>query len=86
MMSAAQKDVIVLPTNVGVKTIETAQAPYKLAATITFGNFYIASLGNDDNGIMDATITSFYSKIMSDKLFHYIWHHFRCRCSLCQRC
>lgn len=75
MMSAAQKDVIVLPTNVGVKTIETAQAPYKLAATITFGNFYIASLGNDDNGIMDATdnIVLFQKNNVPDKLFHYIY-------------
>lgn len=75
IMSAAQKDVIVLPTNVGVKTIETAEAPYKLAATITFGNFFIASLGNDDNGIMEATdnIVVFQKNNVPDKLFHYVY-------------
>lgn len=75
MMSAGQKDIIVLPTNVGVKTIATAQAPYQLAATITFGNFYVASLGNDANGVMEETdnIVLFQKNNVPDKLFHYIY-------------
>lgn len=75
MMAAGQKDVIVLPTNAGVQTIINKQAEYKIAATITFGNFYIVSLNNDDNNVMDATdtILLFQEKNVPDKLFHYIY-------------
>ena len=75
MMSAGQKDVIVLPTNAGVQAIVKANAEYKIAATITFGNFYIASLNNDDNGEMDAsdTILLFQKSNVPDKIFHYIY-------------
>ena len=75
MMSAGQKDVIVLPTNAGVQAIVNANAEYKIAATITFGNFYIASLNNDDNGEMDAsdTILLFQKNNVPDKIFHYVY-------------
>ena len=75
MMSAGQKDVIVLPTNAGVQAITNAKADYKIAATITFGNFYIASLNNDDNQEMDAsdTILLFQKNNVPDKIFHYIY-------------
>ena len=74
IMNAGQKDVIVLPTNAGVGAINK-NAPYKLAATITFGNFYVASLNNDDNGVMDAndTILLFQQNNVPDKLFHYVY-------------
>ena len=45
-------DVIVIDTVSGVKAVQSG-SPYKLAANITFGNFYIASTGNDDNNVMD---------------------------------
>ena len=75
MMVAGQKDVIVLPTNAGVQAIVGKKAPYLLAATITFGNFYIASMGNDDNNVMDAsdTILLFQKGNVPDKIFHYVY-------------
>jgi len=75
MMNAGQKDVIVLPTNAGVQNIVKNNAPYKIAATITFGNFYVASLNNDTNNEMDAsdTILLFQQKNVPDKLFHYVY-------------
>ena len=75
IMEAGQKDVVVLPTNVGVQSITKLNAPYKIAATITFGNFYVASLGNDDNGVMEATdtILLFQQNNVPDKLFHYVY-------------
>ena len=76
MMAASQKDVIVLPTNVGMQTIiKNSSSPYKIAATITFGNFYVASMNNDDNGVMDAgdTILLFQQNNVPDKLFHYVY-------------
>lgn len=74
-MAAGSKDVIVLPTNAGVKAIVDNKAPYKLAATITFGNFYIASLNNDDNQVMDEndTILLFQKNNVPDKIFHYVY-------------
>ena len=75
MMVAGQKDVVVLPTNAGVQAIVGKKAPYLLAATITFGNFYIASMGNDDNNVMDAsdTILLFQKGNVPDKIFHYVY-------------
>ena len=75
MMSKGEKDVIVLPTNVGVQAISGKNAPYKIAATITFGNFYIVSMNNDDNQTMDATdtILLFQKNNVPDKIFHYVY-------------
>ena len=75
MMNAGQKDVIVLPTNAGVSAIVNKQAPYKIAATVTFGNFFIGSLNNDDNEVMDEndTILLFQKGNVPDKLFHYVY-------------
>ena len=75
MMNAGQKDVIVLPTNAGVSAIVNKQAPYKIAATVTFGNFYIGTLNNDDNQVMDEndTILLFQKGNVPDKLFHYVY-------------
>ena len=75
-MAAESKDFVVLPTNAGVKAIIDNNLPYQLAATITFGNFYVVSMGNDDdeNG-MDAgdTILLFQKNNVPDKLFHYVY-------------
>ena len=75
MMNKGEKDVVVLPTNAGVQAIVNKNAPYKIAATITFGNFYIVSMNNDDNQTMDAndTILLFQKNNVPDKIFHYIY-------------
>ena len=75
MMNKGEKDVVVLPTNAGVQAIVNKNAPYLLAATITFGNFYIVSMNNDDNQVMDAsdTILLFQKENVPDKIFHYIY-------------
>ena len=74
-MNAGEKDVVVLPTNAGVQAIVNKNAPYKIAATITFGNFYIVSMNNDDNQTMDAndTILLFQKNNVPDKIFHYVY-------------
>ena len=75
MMVAGQKDVVVLPTNAGIQAINGKSAPYKLAATITLGNFYVVSMGNDSDGVMDAsdTILLFQKNNVPDKIFHYVY-------------
>ena len=69
-------DIAVLPTNLCVQLINTAHVNYKLAATITFGNFYLASTGNDDNETMDQGdyIVAFQQGGVPDKVFHYIYY------------
>ena len=52
-MAPANKDVVVAPTNVGVQAIVKQNVQYKIAATLTFGNLYVAATGNDDDGVMD---------------------------------
>ncbi len=75
MMNKGEKDVVVLPTNAGVQAIVNSKAEYKIAATITFGNFYIVSMNNDDNQVMDAndTILLFQKNNVPDKIFHYVY-------------
>lgn len=67
-------DIIVIDTVNGIKALN-AGANYSLAATITFGNFYIASTGNDENGIMDNGdyIVVFSQGATPDLIFHYIY-------------
>lgn len=74
MMASEQVDVAVLPTNVGATAITTKGLPYKMLCTITFGNFYIAATGHDDDGVMDADdyIVSFQQGAVPDKIFHYV--------------
>ena len=75
LMAAAQYDVVVAPTNVGVNAIKNGHAPYKILATITFGNFFVAATGNDNDEVMDADdyIVSFQQNGIPDKIFHYVY-------------
>ena len=75
LMAQNKKDVVVLPTNVGIKTIYSAHANYKIAATLTFGNLFVASTGNDDNGVMDDGdyIILFQQNNVPDLVFHSVY-------------
>lgn len=72
MMVKGQKDIVVLPTNVGVNAIVNKKVDYKIAATITFGNLFVASTGNDDNGQLDKDdyIVLFQQGSVPDLVFH----------------
>ena len=74
-MAAGKYDIVVAPTNVGINAMKSASAPYKLLGTITFGNFYIASTGNDDNEVMgvDDYIVSFQPAGIPNKVLHYCY-------------
>ena len=74
-MANKSADVVVLPTNVGVTALVAKNVEYKLLGTITFGNLFIASTGNDDDGVMDEDdyIVSFQKGAVPDKIFHYIF-------------
>ena len=70
----SNKDIVIAPTNALVAVIKK-NVPFKIAATITFGNFYIASTGNDDNGKMDKDdyVVLFQQNGLPDKLFQYVY-------------
>lgn len=74
MMSTGQYDVVVLPTNAGFNAINKG-VPYQIAATVTFGNLFVASTGNDEDGKMDKddTIILFQQGNVPDKIFHYVY-------------
>ena len=74
MNKSSDKQFVVIDTVSGVKAIKNG-APYKMAATLTFGNFFIASTGKDDNNTMDPgdKIVLFGQGITPDLLFHYLY-------------
>lgn len=73
-MTSGSKDVIILPTNAGVQAIKKG-ANYLIASTITFGNFYIASTGNDIDQTLNEGdyVVLFQQNNVPDKLFHYVY-------------
>lgn len=75
MMTTGRPEMVVLPTNVGIQAIRKGNLPYKLLASITSGNIYIASTGKDNDGVMDESdyIVSFQQGSVPDKLFHYVY-------------
>ena len=74
MTEASNKDFVVIDTTSGIQAINKG-APYKIMATLTFGNFFIASTGHDANNTMDAgdKIVLFNQNATPDLLFHYLY-------------
>lgn len=68
-------DVIVVDLSSGVNAIKNG-AGYKLAAVITFGNFYLASTGNDEDGTLnegDTVVLFGTEKMLPNKIWHYLY-------------
>ena len=74
-LSEGKKDIVIAPTNAGVAFINAKKANYKLAATVTFGNFFIASTGHNTDNKMDKDnyVVVFQQNNLPDKLFKYIY-------------
>lgn len=71
----ASPDIIVVDLTSGVKAINEG-AKYRLGAIITFGNFYLASTGNDEDGLMDPEdkIVLFGNEnMLPSRLWHYLY-------------
>lgn len=71
---------IIAPTNAGVKLIKGKNVPYKLAATVTFGNFFLVATGNDDNNQLDADDAIFVPMAQNDipgSLFRYAYSSYQ---------
>ena len=69
------KDIVIAPTNAGLSAIAKKGAPFKIAATLTFGNFYLASTGNDENKTLDPDdyVVAFQKNNVPDKIFSYVY-------------
>lgn len=75
MTGTSDKDVVILPTNFGVNAIVNQNVEFKLAATVTFGNFFLLSTGLDDNNALDSgdKVLAFQQKGVAGKLFNYLY-------------
>lgn len=71
-------DIVVIDTLSGLKAIKNASAPYKIFATITFGNFYLVGTGHDENNTIDPDdkIVLFGQNQTPDKLFQLLYKDF----------
>ena len=68
-------DVIVVDLSSGVNAIRNG-AEYQLAAVITFGNFYLASTGNDEDGTLnegDTVVLFGTEKMLPNRIWHYLY-------------
>lgn len=75
MTSNSDKDVVVIDTISGIKAINNG-APYKIAASITLGNFFIVSTGtnaNIESNDYNGKIILFGQKQTPDYMFHYLY-------------
>ena len=72
--NSSNKDVVIAPTNAGLAAINKG-LNMKLAATITFGNFFVVSTGNDNNDVMDKgdKVLAFQENGVGGKLFKYVY-------------
>ena len=68
-------DVIIAPTNGGLMQIVKQSAAYKIAATITYGNFHIVSMGTDDDNTLNAgdKVVFFQTEDIPGKVFNYLY-------------
>ena len=68
-------DVIVAPTHGGLTQIVKQNAKYKIAATITYGNFYIVATGHDEDGILNEgdKVLIFQENDVPGKVFKYVY-------------
>ena len=68
-------DVIVAPTNGGLKQIINNGAQYKIAATVTFGNFFIVATGTDSDNTLNSgdKVIAFQENDIPGKVFKYLY-------------
>ena len=72
--TAKKKDIIFAPTNAGIGAINKG-ANFKIAATITFGYFFLLSTGKDKDEVLNEgdKVTAFQQNGVAGKLFTYLY-------------
>lgn len=75
MFIKGEYDVIVAPTQGGLNQIINQKVNYQIAATITFGNFYIISTGRDSDNEMNAgdKVLLFQENDLPGRIFNFLY-------------
>lgn len=75
MFKSNEYDVIVAPTHGGLNQVLNQGANFKLAATITFGNFYVVSMGTDTDNTLNSgdKVIIFQENDIPGKVFNYLY-------------
>ncbi len=75
LTDSSDKDIVILPTNYGIKQIVSAGVNFQIAATVTFGNFFLLSTGLDDDGVLNENdkVMAFQQNGVGGKIFQYVY-------------
>ncbi len=75
MFQSKEYDVIVAPTDSGLNQIMNLGAKFKIAATITFGNFYLVATGSDTDSELNSgdKVIIFQENGIPGKTFKYLY-------------
>lgn len=71
----SSKDIVIAPTNALVSKVMGKIDNFKIAANITFGNFYLASVNQEGEAVMtnDSYVVLFQQNQLPDRLFKYVY-------------
>lgn len=75
LSSDSDKDIVIAPTNALTAKVMGKIDNFKIAANITFGNFYLVSVNNEGEAVMtsDSYIVLFQQSSLPDRLFKYTY-------------
>ena len=75
LTTTSDKDMVIAPTNAGISAIVQRNAEFKIAATVTFGNFYLLTTGKDsDNKLSEGDkVLAFQETNVAGRLFKYVY-------------
>ena len=71
----SEKDIVIAPTNALTSKVMGKIDNFKIAANITFGNFYLVSVNNEGEANMtsDSYVVLFQQNQLPDRLFKYVY-------------
>ena len=71
----SEKDIVIAPTNALVGKVMGKIDNFKIAANITFGNFYMVSVNQEEDDTLDADdyVVLFQQNQLPDRLFKYVY-------------
>jgi len=75
LTTTSDKDMVIAPTNAGISAIINKNAQFKIAATVTFGNFYLIQTGKDYDKTLNAgdKVLAFQEQNVAGKVFNYVY-------------
>ncbi len=75
LTSNSDKDMVIAPTNAGISAIVNKNAQFKIAATVTVGNFYLIQTGKDEDKTLNKgdKVLAFQEQNVAGKVFSYVY-------------